>query len=34
MDWEDNEQLEYLGDAVLDFLLAKYLFTVPECLGR
>ncbi len=26
MDWEDNERLEYLGDAVLDFLLADYLF--------
>lgn len=26
VDWEDNERLEYLGDAVLDFLLADYLF--------
>jgi ribonuclease-3 len=26
LDWEDNERLEYLGDAVLDFLLADYLF--------
>lgn len=25
-DWEDNERMEYLGDAVLDFLLAEYLF--------
>ncbi len=24
--WEDNERLEYLGDAVLDFLLADYLY--------
>ncbi len=26
MDWEDNERLEYLGDAVLDFMLADYLY--------
>jgi len=26
LDWEDNERLEYLGDAVLDFVLADYLF--------
>lgn len=26
VDWEDNERMEYLGDAVLDFLLADYLF--------
>jgi ribonuclease III len=26
LDWGDNERLEYLGDAVLDFLLADYLF--------
>lgn len=31
VDWEDNERLEYLGDAVLDFLLADYLFeTFPN----
>jgi len=27
LDWEDNERLEYLGDAVLDFVLADYLYT-------
>jgi ribonuclease-3 len=26
LDWEDNERLEYLGDAVLDYLLADYLY--------
>ncbi len=26
VDWEDNERLEYLGDAVLDFMLADYLY--------
>lgn len=26
LDWDDNERLEYLGDAVLDFMLADYLF--------
>jgi len=27
LQWEDNERLEYLGDAVLDLLLAEYLYT-------
>jgi ribonuclease III len=26
LDWEDNERQEYLGDAVLDFVLAEYLY--------
>jgi ribonuclease III len=26
LDWEDNERLEFLGDAVLDLLLAAHLF--------
>jgi ribonuclease III len=26
LDWEDNERLEFLGDAVLDLLLGDYLF--------
>jgi ribonuclease-3 len=31
VDWDDNERLEYLGDAVLDLLLADYLFgTFPN----
>lgn len=31
LDWEDNERLEYLGDAVIDFLLAEHLFlSFPE----
>ena len=26
LDWDDNERQEYLGDAVLDFVLAEYLY--------
>jgi len=27
LDWDDNERLEYLGDAVLDLVLAAYLYS-------